>query len=97
MYDLPSGEADTAGTLVDLFDDEDLEMMWEELDVMLVGRGGAGRGAGRGGAVAGMCKQQTCASSRHSGPKELTNLGATIKSNRLQMTAAGLCSGARLS
>lgn len=37
MYDLPSGEADVSGTLVDLFDDEDLEMMWEELDVMLVG------------------------------------------------------------
>lgn len=36
MYDLPSGEADVSGTLVDLFDDEDLEMMWEELDVMLV-------------------------------------------------------------
>lgn len=36
MYDLPSGEADVSGTLVDLIDDEDLEMMWEELDVMLV-------------------------------------------------------------
>lgn len=36
MYDLPSGEVDTSGTLVDLIDDEDLEMMWEELDVMLV-------------------------------------------------------------
>lgn len=36
MYDLPSGEADVSGTLVDLFDDEDLEMMWEEMDVMLV-------------------------------------------------------------
>ena len=38
MYDLPSGESDsTSGTLVDLIDDEDLEMMWEELDVMVVG------------------------------------------------------------
>lgn len=36
MYDLPSGEADVSGTLVDLIDDEDLEMMWEELDVMQV-------------------------------------------------------------
>jgi hypothetical protein len=47
MYDLPSGEADVSGTLVDLIDDEDLEMMWEELDVMHV-RGGlhVGRGGG---------------------------------------------------
>jgi hypothetical protein len=36
MYDLPSGDADGSGTLVDLIDDEDLEMMWEEQDVMLV-------------------------------------------------------------
>jgi hypothetical protein len=60
MYDLPSGEADVSGTLVDLIDDEDLEMMWEELDVMHVSRGGhvagAGggtRGAGEGGASPG--------------------------------------------
>lgn len=39
MYDLPSGEADVSGTLVDLIDDEDLEMMWEEMDVMLVSGG----------------------------------------------------------
>lgn len=41
MYDLPSGEADASGTLVDLIDDEDLEMMWEELDVMHVSETGA--------------------------------------------------------
>jgi hypothetical protein len=46
MYDLPSGEADVSGTLVDLFDDEDLEMMWEELDVMLVRTAGAQLGLG---------------------------------------------------
>ena len=33
MYDLPSEQA---GLLVDLIDDEDLEMMWEELEATVV-------------------------------------------------------------
>lgn len=44
MYDLPSGEADVSGTLIDLIDDEDLEMMWEEMDFMLVSRAESSRG-----------------------------------------------------
>jgi hypothetical protein len=37
MYDLPGTGGDgEGGTLVDLIDDEDLEMMWEELDSMVV-------------------------------------------------------------
>jgi hypothetical protein len=31
MYDLPGPDGDS-GVLVDLIDDEDLEMMWEEFD-----------------------------------------------------------------
>eukprot|EP00879_Flechtneria_rotunda_P003268 GHRR01003493.1.p1 GENE.GHRR01003493.1~~GHRR01003493.1.p1 ORF type:complete len:493 (+),score=183.60 GHRR01003493.1:202-1680(+) len=34
MYDLPGADGD-GGTLVDLIDDEDLEMMWEELEVVM--------------------------------------------------------------
>lgn len=37
MYDLPSAESEGGGgTLVDLLDDDDLEMMWEEMDVVTV-------------------------------------------------------------
>lgn len=34
MYDLP-GES---GTVIDLFDDDDLEMMWDELNSILVNK-----------------------------------------------------------
>eukprot|EP00775_Hariotina_reticulata_P008027 gene8027-8223_t len=39
MYDLPVSDSDY-GTLVDLIDDEDLDMMWEELDVQVAVRAG---------------------------------------------------------
>jgi hypothetical protein len=36
MYNLPVSEGE-CGALVDLIDDDDLEMMWEELEVQMVG------------------------------------------------------------
>lgn len=35
MYDLPGADGE-CGTLIDLLDDDDLEMMWEELDSFAV-------------------------------------------------------------
>lgn len=38
MYDLPGAEGDS-DTLIDLVEDDDLEMMWEELDSFAVSKG----------------------------------------------------------
>lgn len=44
MYNLPVSEGE-CGALVDLIDDDDLEMMWEELEVQMVGGVGVQFGA----------------------------------------------------
>lgn len=35
MYDLPGADGE-CGTMIDLLDDDDLDMMWEELDSFMV-------------------------------------------------------------
>ena len=50
MYDLPATNSDgDGGTLVDIIDDDDLELMWEEVEAAMVRKGGGGAGGGRGG------------------------------------------------